>query len=439
MSQVSQKCVLLLCSKLTQEIIVPKVSRFAQSRFISLSRRNFVAESVESKTDKRFTNKLNFIEPGRYEPIVPYHVLNQDGSLTADLPGSLTLDKIMELYQGMIMLNTMDRVMFDCHRQGRISFYMTSFGEEATQFGSGGALKPEDWIYAQYREGGLLLHRKMSLEQMLAQCYGNKEDLGKGRQMPIHYGNRRLNYVTISSPLTTQLPQAAGTAYSFKLDKDNKKIVICYFGEGAASEGDFHAGLNFAASLDCPIIFFCRNNGYAISTPLREQYRGDGIVFRGLGYGMSSVRVDGNDLFAVYTATQEARQICIEESRPVLIEAMTYRIGHHSTSDDSSAYRNSDELKLWEQVNPIQRVYNYLVAQKAWTEDQDKYARKLARAQVIEALNHAEKVKKLPISTMFEDVYDVMPGNIREQVEELKVHLKKHAEHYSTEDHEEFQ
>lgn len=386
--------------------------------------------------DKKFTSKLDFIEPAKYESIPMYHVLDQDGSLIGDIHESLTLGKILELYKGMLMLNTMDSVMFDSHRQGRISFYMTSFGEEALQFGSGGALEMEDWIYAQYRESGLLLHRRMPLKQMLAQCYGNKEDLGKGRQMPIHYGNKQLNYVTISSPLTTQLPQAVGTAYSFKLDfVDKKRIVICYFGEGAASEGDAHAAMNFASTLDCPVIFFCRNNQYAISTPTKEQYRSDGIATRAIGYGMSSIRVDGNDLFAVYNATKQARQICVEQSRPVLIEAMSYRAGHHSTSDDSLAYRDANEVKLHKQNDPIQRVYNYLLTKNAWSDKEDKEARKAARNHVIEALNWAEKVKKLPVSSMFEDVYDEMPNHLLEQCEELRKHLEVYGQHYPIDEH----
>jgi 2-oxoisovalerate dehydrogenase E1 component alpha subunit len=170
-----------------------------------------------------------------------------------------------------------------------------------------------------------------------------------------------LNFQTISSPLGTQLPQAVGAAYALKRS-DRKACVICYFGDGAASEGDFHAALKYnnsvqlndfsmAATTESPVIFFCRNNGYAISTPTKEQYRGDGIgmlisilpwskASRGHGYGMSTIRIDGNDTLAVYNATKEARRICIEENKPVLIEALTYRVGHHSTSDDSSAYRS---------------------------------------------------------------------------------------------------
>lgn len=142
----------------------------------------------------------------------------------------------------------------------------------------------------------------------------------------MHYGSSKLHFQTISSPLATQIPQASGAGYAFRLaGKDN--VCMCYFGEGAASEGDFHAALNFAATLKCQTVFLCRNNGYAISTPTKDQYKGDGIVARGLGYGMNSIRVDGNDLFAVYAAVKEARKLCLTQKAPVLVEAMTYRSG----------------------------------------------------------------------------------------------------------------
>jgi len=385
-----------------------------------------------SDTNSRrvITNELKFIEPSDTSTVPTYRVLNGDGSISGELDPTLSAEKIVEFYTGMVMLNTMDKIMFDSHRQGRISFYMTSFGEEAAQFGSAGAIQSSDWVFAQYREAGVLIHRKMPLKLMMAQCYGNKEDLGKGRQMPIHYGNRKLNFVTISSTLTTQLPQASGVAYSFKRDKSGR-VVMCYFGEGASSEGDAHAAMNFASTLSCPVIFFCRNNGYAISTPASEQYGGDGIVLRGLGYGMSAIRVDGNDLFAVYEATRMARRICAEKSRPVLIEAMTYRVGHHSTSDDSSAYRSVEEVRSWEKNDsPIRRVYNYLLANSLWSEARERELREEARAQVIEAFNWAEKLKRLPISSMFDDVYDEMPANLRRQREELRQHLEEFGDQY---------
>ena len=168
------------------------------------------------------------------------------------------------------------------------------------------------------------------------------------------------SFQSISSPLTTQLPHAVGAAYNLKL-KRSDAISIVFFGEGAASEGDFHAALNFSATLDVPMIFFCRNNGYAISTPVQDQYRGDGIASRAAGYGMHCIRVDGNDLLAVKQATEVARALALEKSKPVLIEAMTYRRGHHSTSDDSSKYRSVNEIKYWQDhMDPIKRFRLYI-------------------------------------------------------------------------------
>ena len=197
------------------------------------------------------------------------------------------------------------------------------------------------------------------MKQLADQCFSNVADRGKGRQMPVHYGSKEHHFQTISSPLGTQLPQAAGAAYALKLE-GRKKIACVYFGEGAASEGDFHAGLNFASTLEAPMIFFCRNNGYAISTPSREQFRGDGIASRAYGYDMPCIRVDGNDLAAVYAATKEARRIAVDECRPVIVEAMTYRVGHHSTSDDSTKYRSAEEINEARNFDPIQRTFKFL-------------------------------------------------------------------------------
>lgn len=149
----------------------------------------------------------------------------------------------------------MDNILYESQRQGRISFYMTNYGEEACQIGSAAAMDSDDLVFAQYREAGVLLYRGFLLQQFMDQCYGNEDDNGKGKQMPVHYGSKKLNFATISSPLTTQLPQAVGAAYAFKRAK-NGKCIITYFGDGAASEGDAHAAFNFATTLNCPILFF---------------------------------------------------------------------------------------------------------------------------------------------------------------------------------------
>lgn len=385
------------------------------------------------------TNELRILNMDESPSVPAYRVLDEQGRLLGRLDETLDASAQVSMYETMVRLNSMDKILFDSQRQGRISFYMTSFGEEAISVGSAAGLASEDLIFAQYREAGALLQRGLSMRSMLAQCFGNKHDLAtKGRQMPIHYGSAELNYTTVSSPLATQMPQAAGAAYAFKRAQIDR-VAVCYFGEGAASEGDAHAALNFAATLQCPVLFICRNNQYAISTPASEQFRGDGLVSRALAYGLDCIRVDGSDLFAMYAATRAARQLSSSRQRPVFIEAMSYRLGHHSTSDDSSAYRDSSELQAWqEHANPIERVKSYLIAEKLWDQASELELQGRARAEVVEALRWAGGEKKLPVSSIFEDVFKTPTGNLIRQRDQLSEHLQKYGQHYPLQEHEGF-
>jgi len=270
---------------------------------------------------------------------------------------------------------------------------------------------------------------------MAHQLCGNYKDLGDGKQMPVHYGSKDLNICTVSSPLCTQLPQAAGAGYKYRINGEDK-IAITYFGEGAASEGDFHPALNFAATLRCQTLFYCRNNMYAISTPIDDQYAGDGIAVRGMAYGMPTIRVDGNDLFAIYAATKQAREIIMREKRPVLIEAISYRVGDHSTSDFSAAYRNEEEMKKWGSLlerfsNPIARLEKYMIREKLISADQNEKLRKDARDMVRDSLKAANELPKSPIDGLFTDVYKEMPNHILEQREDLRNHLRKYPKEYN--------
>jgi 2-oxoisovalerate dehydrogenase E1 component alpha subunit len=261
------------------------------------------------------------------------------------------------------------------------------------------------------------------------QMFSNHLDPNKGRQMPVHYGDKALNFMTVSSPLGTQIPQASGYAYGQKMAGEDA-ITICYFGEGAASEGDFHAGLNMAAVLDCPVIFFCRNNGYAISTPSKEQFAGDGIAARGIGYGVRTIRVDGNDVLAIYAATQTARKIALAENCPVLIEAMTYRLAAHSTSDDPSGYRSKGEEEKWLAKDPVLRFQKWMQG-KAWfnEKEMDKY-KEQSREEILTALKKAEQVPVNPLSDIVEDVYDTPPWHLKKQLLELEEHVAKYPNDY---------
>ncbi|HBC33914.1 MAG TPA: 3-methyl-2-oxobutanoate dehydrogenase, partial [Marinobacter adhaerens] len=250
--------------------------------------------------------------------IPTFKLLKQDGKLykSAKAP-DLDKDKALRIYRAMVTTRILDERMLAAQRQGRLSFYMQCTGEEAAVIGSAAALDDGDMIMAQYREQGALAYRGFTIDEFMNQLFGNEMDYGKGRQMPVHYGSKKLNYMTISSPLATQIPQAAGYAYGQKL-RGEGLCTITYFGEGAASEGDFHAALNMAAVHRVPVIFLCRNNGYAISTPAVEQFAADGVAPRAYGYKMDVIRVDGNDILAMYQATQEARKLAVEHNRPVL-------------------------------------------------------------------------------------------------------------------------
>ncbi len=367
-----------------------------------------------------------------------YRYLDQEGTVV-DKAHSVDLsnEQILKIYRDMVTVSIMDLIMFDAQRQGKISFYMVSAGEEGIAVGSSSALSHNDPVFAQYREHGVYIHRGTSISEFINQCFSTTHDLGKGRNMPVHYGSAKQHVHTVSSTLATQLPQASGAAYALKLANlanptDEQRVVACYFGEGAASEGDFHAALNIAATRSCPVLFICRNNGYAISTPTLDQYRGDGIASRGVGYGIDTVRVDGNDVFAMRRATLEARALALSGGgRPVLIEAMSYRVSHHSTSDDSFAYRAKVEVEDWKRRdNPITRLRKYMEAREMWDEEKEKTLRSDLRQEVLKAYRAAEKEKKPALSGVITDVYKEMTEEQMEQLRRVKRLVETYPEEY---------
>ncbi|KTF08968.1 thiamine pyrophosphate-dependent dehydrogenase E1 component subunit alpha [Pseudoalteromonas sp. 10-33] len=382
---------------------------------------------------------LEFID-GNALNIPTLSILTEDGDIhpSATAP-AISKHTAIKLYETMRFIRLLDERMQGAQRQGRVSFYMQCLGEEAAVTASAAALDQEDMIMAQYREQAALHYRGFTLDQFMNQMFSNELDLGKGRQMPIHYGSNELNYMTISSPLGTQIPQATGYAYGQKVKHIDAKtgelastidnVTICYFGEGAASEGDFHAGLNMAAVHKAPVIFFARNNGYAISTPADEQFKGDGIASRGVGYGIKTIRVDGTDALAVFAATQKAREIASTQGEPVLIESIAYRLGAHSTSDDPSGYRSKDEEANYKTC-PIEKFRKWLVKQEWLNEEDDLKAKESIREDILAALKRAEVVQKPALEELVSDVYDTPIPSLVRQYNELKEHIQKHPDAY---------
>ena len=343
-----------------------------------------------------------------------FSLLDDDGQVR---PGSrvpeVSDELARKLYRGMLQVRVVDERMMRLQRQGRLGFYMLSIGEEATHFAAA-ALRPADWIFPSYREPGAAFWRGYSMTDYVNQLFGNAEDPVKGRQMPVHHSARWLNYVSISSPVGTQIPQAVGMAWAAKISKKDD-VALVYFGEGTSSTGQFHVGMNFAGVFKAPCIFFCRNNGWAISTDQKHQTAARSFAVKALAYGFPGVRVDGNDLLAILAVMEDAVARARAGEGPTLIEAVTYRRSGHSSSDDPSVYRDPNEPKEWERRDPIDRWKRYLGTRGLYSEALEEQYRKEINDEVSDALAHAEQVAPPAVETMFDDVFAELTPELEEQ------------------------
>ncbi|KAK3614430.1 hypothetical protein LTR56_027261 [Elasticomyces elasticus] len=362
---------------------------------------------------------MDFIVPSQMPPIATYRVLDFNAKLIdRNRPAPDVIDEqALTWHRNMLIDHGWYHVRSTKTRSFELLHGMCkldSTGEEGITVGSAAAFGPDDIITTQYRETGVIAQRGYTLEDFLCQLMHNKDDPGKGRNMPVHYSGRvKTGVHAVASTLGIQTPHAVGAAYAMKLEDQRTatkrpRVAAAYFGEGAASEGDFHEALNFAAVREYPVVFICRNNGFAISTPNREQYRGDGIASRGVGYGIEAMRVDGTDIFAVYEATVEARRRTLADNKPILLELMSYRSGHHSTSDDSFAYRSRQDASNWStQHSAISLLRKWLEKKRLWTAEQDKDTRTHIRKDIIAGMKVAEKKPMPPLTSSWDDVYAV--------------------------------
>jgi 2-oxoisovalerate dehydrogenase E1 component alpha subunit len=340
--------------------------------------------------------------------------LRDDGSLDPKYDPGLTNDEVVGLYRHMASTRFLDERLTALQRQGRIGFHVGSLGEEGAIIGAAFAMRRQDWLFPCYREFGAALLRGLDFQRFIDNMFGNENDTVKGRQMPDHYTCRASHWVSISSPVGTQITQAVGFAWAAKLKRDDLATLV-YFGDGATSSSDFHSGMNFAAVFKIPTIFVCRNNGWAISVPTERQTASETLAQKAIAYGMPALRVDGNDAFAVVYAVREALERATRGEGPTLIEALTYRMGGHSTSDDPNAYRGSDVLKQWVERDPIERIRAYLVARNAFDEGSDRKARTELERRFKEAVEVAERTPRPRLETMFDDVYANPPWHLVEE------------------------
>src|SRR5882672_3478361 len=288
-------------------------------------------------------------------------VMKDDGTVDPAHDPRISDADLVSVYTAMVRVRILDDRLVSLQRQGRIGFHIGSIGEEAAILGSAFAMRDQDWIFPCYREFGAALWRGFPLQSYLHNMFGNSSDSARGRQMPDHYTSREAHFGSISSPVGTQITQAVGFAWAAKIKREDA-VVIVYFGDGATSSNDFHHGMNFAGVFKTPTIFFCRNNGWAISVPTERQTASASFAEKGVAYGVPSLRCDGNDLLAVISATREALARAAHGGGPTLIEAITYRLSGHSTSDDPKAYRQEDEVEEWRRRDPIARLRRLLNA-----------------------------------------------------------------------------
>ena len=324
----------------------------------------------------------------------------------------------------MILTRAFDERMFRSQRQGKTSFYMKCTGEEAVAVAQAMALEPDDMGFPTYRQQGLLITRGYPMATMMNQIYSNAADPLKGRQLPIMYSSKAHGVFTISGNLGTQFCQAVGWAMASAY-KGDSRIACGWIGEGATAEGDFHNALTFASVYRAPVILNVVNNQWAISA-FQGIAGGEESTFasRGIGYGLPSLRVDGNDFLAVYAATQWAAERARANLGATLIEHFTYRVAQHSTSDDPNQYRPADEAKNWPLGDPIARLKAHLILLGEWSDEQHAAAEADAVAAVKAAAKESEAIGTLGQSRpspaeMFNDVYKDMPWHLRRQRQEM--------------------
>lgn len=344
---------------------------------------------------------------GLYEEI---RLLNEDGTLAGPVD-DIPQDLMIAMYRQMVYARAFDRKAIALQRQGRIGTYAPYEGQEAAQVASALALAPEDWVFPSYRDHGATMAIGQSAANVLLYWSGRVEGIRspEGRHI-----------LPPSVPIATHVLHAVGAAWASRSRRE-EAVSIAYFGDGATSEGDFHEALNFAGVFHLPVIFFCQNNGYAISVPFSRQSASRTIAQRAIAYDILGVRVDGNDAFAVYRAVKEARSRALHGLGPTLIEAVTFRMGAHTTADDPTRYRDQKAVvEAWQKRDPILRLRLYLESQRLWSDEKEAALQDEVKALVEQAVDEALGVSPPDMEMMFDHVYADEPWHLKAEREEYR-------------------
>ena len=343
-------------------------------------------------------------------PVKWLQILDERGQCDESLARSLDDRDLVSMYKLMVLSRAFDEKALLLQRQGRIGTYASLRGQEASQVGSAFALSKDDLAFPSFREAGVYITRGMPLHLLLLNWGGSEW----GDHIP-----ENVNCFTVSIPVCTHLPHAAGAAWAYKLQK-KRAAAVAYFGDGATSKGDFHESLNIAGVFKLPVVFVCQNNQWAISQPFAKQTAAETVAQKAIAYGIDGVRVDGNDLFAVYVAMADALQRAYLGKGPTLIECLTYRVEHHTTSDDSTRYRTKEEVDTWRAKDPLDRVRKYLVKKGVWADEDEKRCWDETRASVEEAVTKYESSVTSNIEDIFSFTYEKKTKQLEEQLQELR-------------------
>jgi pyruvate dehydrogenase E1 component alpha subunit/2-oxoisovalerate dehydrogenase E1 component alpha subunit len=352
-------------------------------------------------------------DPFASGPLGLYRLVDEHGQEVApvpDLPDGLAV----RLLEAMLFQRALDQRMLNLQRQGRIGFYGTAKGQEGATLGSGAAFEQGDWLFPALREGAVALWRGMALEHYVAQCFGNAADPTRGRQMPCHYSDAPTHYVSLSSPIATQVSQAVGAARAAQI-RGEGVVVGAWMGDGATSENDFHAGLNFAGVWKAPVVFVCQNNQWAISVPVGMQTASRTLAVKAEAYGMPGIRVDGNDVLACWVAVRAAVDRARRGEGPTFVECLTYRLGGHSSSDDPTKYRDESEAATWEARDPLLRHRAWLEARGAWDASREEAFLAEAGKRITDTIARVEAAESVPVESLFDDVWAGMPRILADQ------------------------
>jgi pyruvate dehydrogenase E1 component alpha subunit len=322
-------------------------------------------------------------------------ILDETGNVDESLMPFLSDIDIRRIYELLIVTRTFDQRALQLQREGRLGTYAPILGQEACQIGSAFALEKSDWIFPSYRESGIYITIGYPIH-MLFQYWAGDE---RGLKTP-----DTLNILPISIPVGTQVLHAVGAAMAAKYKKD-RAAAVTYFGDGGTSKGDFHEGLNMAGVLKLPVIFICQNNQWAISMPREKQTASKTLAQKAFSYGFEGLQVDGNDIFAVYKATEYALRKAKQGEGPTLIECITYRIFDHTTADDSSRYRSKQEVDAWKARDPIRRLRLFMEKKGLMTEQYQKEIEEKAKSTIDEAIKTMESLEPPQPGDMFSYIY----------------------------------